>query len=115
MKRLLGFLILAALSFAAVADAGKSEVYRNLNPRGESVVIRIYMDEPCKVDRVINAVIEKYRSYLRKADLTWEGKNFAACWLNEPSLSNVLMMDEEGDEFNPPQGLPRSDFKDESI
>jgi hypothetical protein len=93
-----------------------AEVYKATSGAGLPVTLRI-TQSPCTDVNVLShlkaGIQEKYIPMFKRAVLNWEGKVFEACWMQLGDT--VLAIDSEGDPFNPPYGVPRSKFRDESV
>jgi hypothetical protein len=93
-----------------------AEVYKATSGAGLPVTLRI-TQEPCTDVNVLShlkaGIQEKYIPMFKRAVLNWEGKVFEACWMQLGQT--VLAIDSEGDPFNPPYGVPRSKFRDDTV
>ena len=107
----LGF-ILAVAGYAHGQTVVSSEVFRSQGSNGQPMVLRIFQT-PCEdaavlkhlLPRVLPEVLVKFKA----ARLTWEGKDWASCWIEV--RGRVYSIDAEGSQFQP---IPRSLFLDEA-
>jgi hypothetical protein len=93
-----------------------AEVYKATSGAGLPVTLRI-TQEPCTDVNVLShlkaGIQDKDIPMFKRAVLNWEGKLFEACWMQLGDT--VLAIDSEGDPFNPPYGVPRSKFRDDTV
>lgn len=80
-------------------------------------VMRIYVDKPCTNETVLaiinDKVLPQFLGLFRAAVLTWQGKDYASCWLEY--AGRMMSYDENGDPFNPPFGVAMELFLDETL
>jgi hypothetical protein len=103
----------AALLPRAVAAA---DVYRERSPDGWTIELRL-AEAPCTDAAVLAVLAAKVPAKLvplfKAARLLWQGRYWASCWIEVGG--RVLSYDAEGAAFNPPYGVPRRLFRDDTI
>ena len=102
--------------FIAAFNAIAAPMFKNTGGDGTPVSLRL-LDTPCVNEKVLKHlhanVQEKFIPKFKAAVLHYGGKDWASCWILYGQA--VLSYDEEGEPFNPPYGVPRSMFKEDSV
>lgn len=117
-----------ALAIYGVIHATKSHAalnYQAQGPDGQVAGLRL-SEAPCtneKVREALKAHIKpEYQAKFKAAVLTWKGRDWHSCWLqievvdqNGREHEMIWSVDEEGVPFNPPYGIPKRMFREDSI
>lgn len=120
--------VIVGLAIGSVLYAGRVQAalsYEAMGGNGQAAKLRL-SEAPCtnaKVIKHLHALIKpEYISQFKAAVLTWGGRDWHSCWLildlidqNGRDVQTIWSVDEEGAPFNPPYGVPRSLFREDSI
>lgn len=120
--------VIVGASIGAVFYAGgvrAALAYESMGGNGQPAKLRL-SEAPCTNENVIkhlhSFIKPQYIPRFKAAILTWGGKDWHSCWLeldlldqNGREVQTIWSVDEEGTPFNPPYGVPRSLFREDSI
>jgi hypothetical protein len=97
-------------------NAYAAPLFKNTGNDGKPISLRL-LDTPCtnpKVKAHLEANVKaQFIPQFKSAVLHYGGRDWASCWIEYEGA--VLSYDEEGAPFNPPMGVPRSMFKEDSV
>jgi len=115
MRTILSLVLFLVLTGYATAQTGQSMVFKHsLSSGGGPVALRIYLSEPCTYAPALAHIAPRYREMFRRSVLTWQGKDFEACWVEYDG--RALSVDEDGAWFNQRQGgVPLTQFQDDAV
>lgn len=118
--------IVAAIGGALYASRASAALnYQSVGPDGQVAGLRL-SEAPCTNAKVLAALKEyikpDYIPKFRAAVLTWKGRDWHSCWFQIEVMDQggtthemIWSVDEEGAPFNPPYGIPKRMFREDSI
>lgn len=115
----------AMVSIALQRSAHGAETFRGAGTNGQPFSLRL-SEAPCSDARVLEHLRAKLPSHMvaefKAATLHWGGRDWASCWTEIVLVDqtgrehkSVFSVDEEGDPLNPPYGIPRRHFREDTI
>jgi hypothetical protein len=119
LREIVGAILFAIVLFGPLLYAVKlyaAPLFKNTGNDGQPVSLRL-LDTPCtdpKVSAHLKAnVKEEFIPKFKSAVLYYGGKHWASCWVEFNGF--VYSYDEEGAPFNPPTGIPRALFQEDTV
>jgi hypothetical protein len=107
------FVILGGFAVSSSAQPTASLVFRAQGNTGQPIALRLY-DRPCEDAEVLKHLLTRvtpdFLAKFKAAKLTWEGKEWASCWILRGGM--VYSIDSTGEKLQP---LPMAVFRDEAV
>lgn len=122
--RRVGAILFFALALAMILVplyVQAAPVFRNMGNDGQPVALRL-LGTPCVSEKVLQHLKQEWHASFKAAELTYGGRKWESCWIEIDltdqqgrPFKSVFSVDEEGAPLNPPYGIPKQLFREDTI